>query len=186
MQYHGKPIALHEDYTLKVMEQWAAYRDVMQQLYKRGLKPSLLYPTRLLITTEKRERRGLTSVEDAKEYLAVKLASRNILSTQWCGLDRRQTLHRCLDCFSFFFFSFAKCLMMCWHSELLHRGEDLHWSPSLLPLIQGLLSQNCFRLKTCWSIHILLLLSYTDRLLIISYASLLLHLCVHIWCRETW
>lgn len=74
MQYLGKPIALHEDYTPEVMEQRVAYRDVMQQLYKQGLKPSLFYPARLLITTEKGERLRLPSVEAAKEYLAAKHA----------------------------------------------------------------------------------------------------------------
>ena len=67
--YKGKPILIFEDYPPEVMEQRSKYRDVMSALYKQGLKPALLYPSRLFITTKKGDRRHLESPKDALDYL---------------------------------------------------------------------------------------------------------------------
>ncbi|KAI9548050.1 hypothetical protein NQZ68_013069 [Dissostichus eleginoides] len=45
--FQGKPVAIFEDYCPEIVEQRAAYREVMSALYQRGLKPSLLYPVEM-------------------------------------------------------------------------------------------------------------------------------------------
>ncbi|KAI4830939.1 hypothetical protein KUCAC02_002540 [Chaenocephalus aceratus] len=40
--FQGKPVAIFEDYCPEIVEQRAAYREVMSALYQRGLRPSLL------------------------------------------------------------------------------------------------------------------------------------------------
>ncbi|KAL0161299.1 hypothetical protein M9458_045026, partial [Cirrhinus mrigala] len=57
LEYRGQQIRIVEDYCPEVMSQRAEYRGVMTELYDRGLKPSLLYPTRLRITLSNGERK---------------------------------------------------------------------------------------------------------------------------------
>ncbi|KAF3842896.1 hypothetical protein F7725_001745 [Dissostichus mawsoni] len=66
--FQGKPVAIFEDYCPE-MEQRAAYREVMSALYQRGLRPSLLYPARLRITTKDGGKKHFASVEDATSFL---------------------------------------------------------------------------------------------------------------------
>lgn len=68
--YQGKPVSIFEDYCPEVMEQCTAYWEVMLELYRRGFKPSLLYPVRLQITTRDGGRKHFTLVEDAETFLA--------------------------------------------------------------------------------------------------------------------
>ncbi|KAI4818144.1 hypothetical protein KUCAC02_011505, partial [Chaenocephalus aceratus] len=52
--------------------QRALYREVMAQLYKLRLRPALQYPAKLMITAENGDKVWLSSVEEAKRYLAAK------------------------------------------------------------------------------------------------------------------
>ncbi len=70
LYYHGTPIAIYEDYTPEVLEQRSKYKEVLSELYKLGLKPALLFPARLTIITKQVNRRRLTSVAEAKDYIA--------------------------------------------------------------------------------------------------------------------
>lgn len=72
LRYEGKPIAFYEDYPADVLELRSEYREVMSQLYDLGLKPSLQYPARLKITTEDGNTVRLSSVQEAKKYIADK------------------------------------------------------------------------------------------------------------------
>ncbi|KAI4818789.1 hypothetical protein KUCAC02_004089 [Chaenocephalus aceratus] len=67
--FQGKPVAIFEDYCPEIVEQRAAYREVMSALYQRGLRPSLLYPARLRITTKDGGKKHFASVEDAASFL---------------------------------------------------------------------------------------------------------------------
>lgn len=68
--YHGKPIAFYEDYTPDVMEQRAAYRDVIAQLYQLGHKPTLQYLAKLMVRAENGEKLWPASVDEAKRFRA--------------------------------------------------------------------------------------------------------------------
>ena len=68
LQYLGKPVAIFEEFSPKVMAQRAAYREVMALLYQCGLKPSLRYPAKLYITMSNGKKILLSSVVKAKEY----------------------------------------------------------------------------------------------------------------------
>ncbi|KAI4829440.1 hypothetical protein KUCAC02_023481 [Chaenocephalus aceratus] len=72
LRYEGKPIAFYEDYIPEVVMQRALYHEVMAQLYKLGLRPALQYPAKLMITAENGDKVQLSSVEEAKRYLAAK------------------------------------------------------------------------------------------------------------------
>lgn len=69
LRYQNKPISIYEDYSPEVMELRSPYRDVMDQLYQRGLKPSLRFPAKLVITVANGDRVWLTSVGEAVKYL---------------------------------------------------------------------------------------------------------------------
>lgn len=69
LQYQGKPIRIFEDYTPEVLEQRTKYREVMSSLYNLGLKPSLLFPARLMITLKDGSRKGFSSPADASEFV---------------------------------------------------------------------------------------------------------------------
>lgn len=68
--YRGTPIAVFEDYAPEVMEDRSKYRDVMSELYRLGLRPALLFPARLTIVTKAGERKRLSSVAEAKDFVA--------------------------------------------------------------------------------------------------------------------
>lgn len=77
LKYNDAPVYIYEDYTQEVQEQRAEYKEVMQQLYMLQLKPSLKFPARLSIKSEKGKRRHLKSVRAAEQFLATyKAASR--------------------------------------------------------------------------------------------------------------
>ena len=69
LQYRGSPIAIYEDYAPEVLEQRAKYREVLADLYNLGLRPVLLFPARLIITTKDGGKKRLASVEEANSYL---------------------------------------------------------------------------------------------------------------------
>ncbi|KAL6461050.1 hypothetical protein MHYP_G00310160 [Metynnis hypsauchen] len=97
LQYRGSPIAIYEDYAPEVVEQRAKYREVLADLYNLGLKPVLLFPAKLIITTKDGEQpfnpleldRCLDTLNYPKvnETLAVDMGTR--LSV---GSDARPTL----------------------------------------------------------------------------------------------
>ncbi len=68
LQYQGKPIRIFEDYTPEVLEQRTKNCEVMSSLYNLGLKPSLLFPARLMITLKDGSRKGFSSPADASEF----------------------------------------------------------------------------------------------------------------------
>ncbi|KAK7929596.1 hypothetical protein WMY93_005991 [Mugilogobius chulae] len=67
--YHGQQIRVVEDYSAEVMSQRVQYRDVMAELYKRGLKPALLYPARLRLTLPSGTKKWVGSVDEAQRYV---------------------------------------------------------------------------------------------------------------------
>uniref|UniRef100_A0A3B3I1G2 L1 transposable element RRM domain-containing protein n=1 Tax=Oryzias latipes TaxID=8090 RepID=A0A3B3I1G2_ORYLA len=67
--YKGQHVRIVEDYSAEVASQRARYRDVMAGLYKQGLKPALLYPARLRITTPNGVRKWINTVEEAQKYI---------------------------------------------------------------------------------------------------------------------
>uniref|UniRef100_A0A672FSR4 L1 transposable element RRM domain-containing protein n=1 Tax=Salarias fasciatus TaxID=181472 RepID=A0A672FSR4_SALFA len=69
LDYRGKKIRIVEDYSAEVMSQRARYRDVMVELYRRGLKPALLYPARLRLTLPSRAKKWINSVEEAQQVI---------------------------------------------------------------------------------------------------------------------
>lgn len=67
--YNGQQIRIVEDYSAEIVSQRARYRDVMAGLYKRGLKPALLYPARLRITLPSGARKWISTVDEAQKYI---------------------------------------------------------------------------------------------------------------------
>ncbi|KAI2645890.1 LINE-1 retrotransposable element ORF1 protein [Labeo rohita] len=67
--YDGHKIRIFEDYCPEVLKLRAEYKDVMSSLYKRGLKPALLYPARLRITLPNGEKKWLASVSEANDFI---------------------------------------------------------------------------------------------------------------------
>ncbi|KAI4830209.1 hypothetical protein KUCAC02_001859 [Chaenocephalus aceratus] len=70
LQYRGTPIAIYEDYPSEIVEQRREYQEVMSELYQRGFKPALLFPARLNITLKDGARKRLSSVSEAKNFIA--------------------------------------------------------------------------------------------------------------------
>ncbi|KAI4810348.1 hypothetical protein KUCAC02_019186 [Chaenocephalus aceratus] len=70
LQYRGTPIAIYEDYPSEIVEQRREYQEVMSELYQRGFKPALLFPARLNITLKDGARKRLSSVSEAKYFIA--------------------------------------------------------------------------------------------------------------------
>ncbi len=69
LEYRGQPVRIVEDYCPEVLSQRAEYREVMADLYSRGLRPSLLYPARLRITLPSGDKKWLRSAEEARRYM---------------------------------------------------------------------------------------------------------------------
>lgn len=69
LDYRGQQIRVVEDYSPEVVSQRAEYKDVMSELYNRGLKPSLLYPARLRITLPSGDKKWLRSADEAQKYI---------------------------------------------------------------------------------------------------------------------
>lgn len=68
LEYRGHKLRLYEDYSADVLKQRAEYKDVMAELYKRGLRPSLLFPAKLRITLQSGEKKWLTSVTEVLKF----------------------------------------------------------------------------------------------------------------------
>ena len=69
LEYRGQQVRIEEDYAPEVLSQRAEYRDVMTELYNRGLRPSLLYPAWLRITLSTGQKKWLRSVEEAQKHI---------------------------------------------------------------------------------------------------------------------
>lgn len=69
MQYRDRKICIVEDYCPEVLRQHIEYREVMAVLYKRGLKPALLYAARLRITLPSGDKKWLRSADEARVYM---------------------------------------------------------------------------------------------------------------------
>ncbi|KAJ8351978.1 hypothetical protein SKAU_G00234540 [Synaphobranchus kaupii] len=69
LKYQGTPIRIYEDYSPDVLEQRAAYREVMAKLYNLGLRPALLYPARLQITDRDGNKRRFSSAGEAATFV---------------------------------------------------------------------------------------------------------------------
>ena len=70
LEYCGQQIRIYENYPVDVVNQRAEYRQVISDLYNRGLKPSLQYPSRLRIVLPNGEKQWLKSLEEASQCLA--------------------------------------------------------------------------------------------------------------------
>ncbi|KAI4804215.1 hypothetical protein KUCAC02_025849 [Chaenocephalus aceratus] len=70
LRYRGTPIAIYEDYPSEIVEQRREYKEVMSELYQQGFKPALLFPARLNITLKDGVRKRLSSVSEAKDFIA--------------------------------------------------------------------------------------------------------------------
>ena len=69
LSYKEHKIRIYEDYTADVLKQRAEYKDVMAELYRRGYKPSLLFPAKLRITLPSGEKVWIRSVVEADKYV---------------------------------------------------------------------------------------------------------------------
>lgn len=69
VEYRGHKLRFYEDYTAEVMKKRAEYKNVMAELYNRGLRPSLLFPAKLRVTLPGGEKRWLTSVSEAANFI---------------------------------------------------------------------------------------------------------------------
>lgn len=69
LKYMDKPFRVYEDYSPEVVNQRREYRSVMSDLYKMGLKPSLLYPARLRITKTDGVRHTFGSAVEAERFV---------------------------------------------------------------------------------------------------------------------
>lgn len=67
--YRGVPIRIVEDYSPEVLNRRAQYKDIMSELYGRGLRPALLFPARLRITQASGARKFFSSVDEAQQYI---------------------------------------------------------------------------------------------------------------------
>ena len=68
--YRGAKIAIYDDFAAEIAAERATYRDVIQALWRRGLRPALLYPARLRVTTKDGKIKFIRSVAEAKEVLS--------------------------------------------------------------------------------------------------------------------
>lgn len=59
----------YEDYSADVLKQRAECKEVMAELYKRGLQPSLLFLAKLCITLQSSKKKRLTSVTEATKFV---------------------------------------------------------------------------------------------------------------------
>lgn len=69
LEYRGQQVRVVDDYSPEVLSQRVEYREVMADLYNRGLKPSLLYPARLCITLPDGDKKWLRSTDEARKYI---------------------------------------------------------------------------------------------------------------------
>lgn len=69
LKHLDKPLRIYEDYTPEVVAQRKVYKSVMSDLYKMGLRPSLLYPARLRITKTDGTRSMFGSVAEAEKFV---------------------------------------------------------------------------------------------------------------------
>lgn len=75
LKFRDHSILVFEDYPPEVVEQQKEFKTVMSELYKRGFKPSLLYPARLYIKMESGGKKHFPTVAEAEAFI-VSLPSR--------------------------------------------------------------------------------------------------------------
>ena len=69
LEFNGHKIRFYEDYTADVLQQRGEYKVQMSDLYKMGLRPSLLFPARLRITLPGGEKKWLPSPSAATNFI---------------------------------------------------------------------------------------------------------------------
>lgn len=69
LEYRGHKLRFYEDYSADILKQRAECKDAMAELYKRGLRPSLLFQAKLRITLRSSEKNWLTSVTEATKII---------------------------------------------------------------------------------------------------------------------
>ena len=69
LTFNGHTVRFYEDYTADVLEQRGTYKTQMADLYKLGLRPSLLFPARLRITLPDGVRKWLPSPSEATDFI---------------------------------------------------------------------------------------------------------------------
>lgn len=70
LYYRGTPIAIYEDYAPEVLEQRSKYKEVLSELYKLGQKTKAVVPGQANYIAKEGNRRRITSVPEAKDYIA--------------------------------------------------------------------------------------------------------------------
>ncbi|KAK7886458.1 hypothetical protein WMY93_026079 [Mugilogobius chulae] len=69
VKYQDNIFRVYEDYSPEVVDQRKVYKTVMSDLYRMGLRPSLLYPARLRITKQDGTRVMFGSAVEAKKFV---------------------------------------------------------------------------------------------------------------------
>ncbi|KAL1250589.1 hypothetical protein QQF64_018385 [Cirrhinus molitorella] len=67
--YQGHTIRIFDDYSPDVLKLRGEFKEAMAELYKRGLKPALLFPARLRITLANGEKKWLLSATEANKFV---------------------------------------------------------------------------------------------------------------------
>ncbi|KAI2661964.1 LINE-1 type transposase domain-containing protein 1 [Labeo rohita] len=69
LTYQGHKIRIFDDYSPDVLKLRGEFKEAMAELYKRGLKPALLFPARLRITLSNGEKMWLLSASEANNFV---------------------------------------------------------------------------------------------------------------------
>ncbi|RXN36549.1 putative transposase element L1Md-A101/L1Md-A102/L1Md-A2 [Labeo rohita] len=69
LTYQGHKIRIFDDYSPNVLKLRGEFKEAMAELYKRGLKPALLFPARLRITLSNCEKMWLLSATEANNFV---------------------------------------------------------------------------------------------------------------------
>ncbi len=69
LTFQGHTIRIFEDYSPDIVKLRGEFKDPMVELYKRGLKPAVLFPARLRITLANGEKVWLLSASEANNFV---------------------------------------------------------------------------------------------------------------------
>lgn len=69
LSYKQHKIRFYEDYSPDVLRRRAEYKISMAELYKRGYKPALLYPSKLCVTLPNGEKMWIQSASEADKFV---------------------------------------------------------------------------------------------------------------------
>lgn len=69
LTFRNHKIRIFEDYSPDVLKLRSEFKDAMAELYKRGLRPALLFPAKLRITLPNGEKLWLLTANEANNYI---------------------------------------------------------------------------------------------------------------------